>query len=85
MLVNNTQHTLLYIISLCRAVSKKSIRHRTEIITRISIFELRILETNHPTQATNMNASQFKRPVDELQQERMKKQRFNVEGNPFFK
>ena len=30
-----------------------------------------------------MNPSQFKRPVDELQQERIKKQRFNVEGNPF--
>ena len=30
-----------------------------------------------------MNSSQFKRPVDELQQERIKKQRFDVEGNPF--
>ena len=39
---------------------------------------------NKPSyQRKNMNSSQFKRPVDELQQERIKKQRFDLQGNPF--
>ena len=41
------------------------------------------METYHQTKAKNMNSSQFKRSADELQQGKIKKQRVDVEGNPF--
>ena len=46
-------------------------------------FWIKNFETNHHTKAKNMNPSQFKRSADESQQGRIKKQRVDVEGNPF--